>query len=152
MGKGRGINQETGINRYMSVTSSMELDSLRSHGPTSAKLLCPWNSPGKNTGLGGHFPLQEKPLTVWIKTNCGKFLKRWEYQITLPSSWETCMQVKKQQLEPDMEQWTGSKLGKEYVKAAWYHPDYLTYMQSTSCEIPSWMKLSWNQDCQEKYQ
>ena len=54
--------------------------------------------------------------------------------------------------ELDMEQWTGSKLGKEYVKAAWYHPDYLTYMQSTSCEIPSWMKLSWNQDCQEKYQ
>ena len=46
-------------------------------------------------------------------TNCGKFLKRWEYQTTLPSSWEICMQVKKQQLELDMEQWTGSKLGKE---------------------------------------
>ena len=42
-----------------------------------------------------------KPLTVWITTNCGKFLKRWEYQITLPASCETCMQVKKQQLEPD---------------------------------------------------
>ena len=41
--------------------------------------------------------------------NCGKFLKRWEYQTTLPASWETCMQVKKQQLEPDMEQQTGSK-------------------------------------------
>ena len=40
-----------------------------------------------------------KPLTVWITTNCGKFLKRWEYQTTLPASWETCMQVKKQQLE-----------------------------------------------------
>ena len=51
-----------------------------------------------------------------------------------------CMQVKKQQLEPDMEQWTGSKLGKEYVKAVYCHPDYLTYMQSTSCEIPGWMK------------
>ena len=54
-----------------------------------------------------------KPLTVWITTNCGKFLKRWEYQTTLTASWEICMQVKKQQLEQDMEQWTGSKLGKE---------------------------------------
>ena len=45
-----------------------------------------------------------KPLTVWITTNCGKFLKRWEYQTTLPASWETRMQVKKQQLEPDVEQ------------------------------------------------
>ena len=40
---------------------------------------------------------------VWITTNCGKFLKRWQYQTTLPASWEICMQVKKQQLEPDME-------------------------------------------------
>ena len=54
-----------------------------------------------------------KPLTVWITTNCGKLFKRWEYQTTLPASCKTCMQVKKQQLEPDMEQWTGSKLGKE---------------------------------------
>ena len=45
--------------------------------------------------------------------NCGKFFKRWEHQITWPASWETCMQVKKQQLEPDMEQQTCSKLGKE---------------------------------------
>ena len=50
------------------------------------------------------------------------------------------MQVKKQQLEPDMEQQTGSKLGKEYVKAVHCHSAYLTYMQSTSCEIPGWMK------------
>ena len=54
-----------------------------------------------------------KPLIVWITTNCGKFLKRWEYQTTLPVSWETCMQVKKLQLEQDMEQGTSSKLGKE---------------------------------------
>ena len=58
-----------------------------------------------------------KPLTVWITTNCGKFLKSWEYQTTLPASWEICMQVKKQQLGLDMEQQSGSKLGKEYVKA-----------------------------------
>ena len=50
------------------------------------------------------------------------------------------MQVKKQQLEPDMEQQTGSKLGKEYIKAVYCHPAYLTYIQSTSCEIPAWMK------------
>ena len=50
------------------------------------------------------------------------------------------MQVKKQQLELDMEQKTGSKLGKEYIKAVYCHPAYLTYMQSTSCEMPGWMK------------
>ena len=51
------------------------------------------------------------------------------------------MQVKKQQLEQDMEQQTGSKLGKEYVKAVNYYPAYLIFMQSTSCEMPDWMKL-----------
>ena len=50
------------------------------------------------------------------------------------------MQVKKQQLEPDMEQWTGSKLGKEYVKAVYCYPFHLTYMQSTSREMPGWIK------------
>ena len=50
------------------------------------------------------------------------------------------MQVKKQQLEPDMEQRTGSKLGKEYIKTVCCHPAYLTYMQSTSCKTPGWMK------------
>ena len=81
-----------------------------------------------------------KPLLVWITTNCEQFLKRWEYQTTLLASWETYMQVRKQQLELDMEQQTGSKLGKEYVKAVYCHPAYLTYMQSTSCEMPDWMK------------
>ena len=50
-----------------------------------------------------------KPLTVWITINGGKFWKRWEYQTTWPASWETCMQVRKQELELDMEQQTGSK-------------------------------------------
>ena len=81
-----------------------------------------------------------KPLTVWITTDCGKFLKRWEYKTTWPASWEICIQVKKQQLEPDMEQQTGSKLGKEYVKAVFCHPAYLTYVQNISCEMPGWMK------------
>ena len=66
---------------------------------------------------------------MWIKQT-GKFFKRWEYQTILPVSWETCMQDKKQQLEPDIEQQTGSKLGKEYVKAIYCHPDCLTSMQS----------------------
>ena len=73
-------------------------------------------------------------------TNCGKFWKRWAYQTTLPASWEICMHIKKQQLEPDMEQRTGLKLGKEYIKAVYCHPAYLTYIQSTSCEILGWMK------------
>ena len=50
------------------------------------------------------------------------------------------MQVKKQQIELDMEQWTVSSLGKEYIKAVFCHPAYLTYMQSISCEMPGWMK------------
>ena len=76
-----------------------------------------------------------KPLTVWITTNCGKFFKRWEYQATLTAYGEICIQVKKQQLELDMEQETGSKVEKEYVKAVYCHPGCLTYMQSTSCEM-----------------
>ena len=60
---------------------------------------------------------------------CEKLLKRWEYQTTLSVSCETCMQVKKQQLELDMQQLTGSKLGKEYNKAVYCHP---TYMYSIS--------------------
>ena len=80
-----------------------------------------------------------KPLIGWITTNCEKFLKRWEYQTTWPTSWEICMQVKKQQLELDMEQQTGSKLGK-YGKAVYCHPAYLAYMQSTSWEMWCWMK------------
>ena len=65
---------------------------------------------------------------------------------TLPASWELYMQVKKQQLEPDMEQQTGSKLGKEYIKAVYCHPAYLTYFQSTSWEMLGLMKhkLQWS--------
>ena len=81
-----------------------------------------------------------KPLTVWITTNCGKFFKRWEYQTTPLASSEICMQVKMQQLELDMEQRTGSKSGKEYVKAVYCHPAYLTYMQSILYEMPGWKK------------
>ena len=81
-----------------------------------------------------------KPLTVWIKANCGKFSKRWEYQTTWPASWEICMQVRKQQLELHMEQQTSSKQEKQYVKAVYCHSAYLMYMQSTLCEMLDWMK------------
>ena len=79
-----------------------------------------------------------KPLTVWITINCEKFLKRWEYPTTFPASCETCVQDKKQQLVLDVEQQTGLKLGMEYIKAVYCHPAYLTYVQSTSCEMPGW--------------
>ena len=155
-------------------------DSVRPHGLQPTRLLRPWDSPVKNTGVGCHFLLQcmkvesessnaskvmlkilqgfsnmwtgnfqmfklvvekaeepeiklptsagsskkqessrkssisalltmPKPSTVWITINCGKFWKRWEYQTTWPTSWETYMQVRKQQLELDMEQQTDSK-------------------------------------------
>ena len=63
-----------------------------------------------------------------------KIPKRWEYQITLPDFWETCMPLKKQQLGLDMEQQTGS-MRKEYFQAIYCHPAYLTYIQSTSWEM-----------------
>ena len=84
--------------------------------------------------------------------NLGKFFKRWEYQTTLPVSWEICMQVKKQQLKLDKKQQNGSKLGKEGVKAVYCYPAYLTYMHSTSWETWAGRSTSWNQDCWEKYQ
>ena len=80
-----------------------------------------------------------QPLIVWIITNFGNFLQRWEYQTILLVSWKTYMKVKKRQLEPYMEQLTGSGLIKEYNKAVYCHPVYLTYMQSTSCEMPGWI-------------
>ena len=77
---------------------------------------------------------------VWIITNCEKLLKRWEYQTILPVSWETCVQVKKQQLEACMEQLIGSRLRKEYDRAVCCHPLCLTYtLRSTSWEMLGWM-------------
>ena len=87
-----------------------------------------------------YFCFTDYTLTVWITTDYGKFLKRWEYQIIIPVSWETCRWVKKQQLEPHVEQQTGSELGKECLKVVYCHPAYLTSMQSTSWEMQGWMK------------
>ena len=69
-----------------------------------------------------------------------KILTEMRIPDTLPAFWEICKQVKKQQLEPDMEEWIGSKSGKEYVKVVYCHPDYLTYKQSTSWEMLGWKK------------
>ena len=69
-----------------------------------------------------------------------KILKRLEYQTIWLASWEICMQVKKQQLKLDMEQQTGSKSGKEYIKVVCCYPAYLTYMQRLSCEMLGWMR------------
>jgi len=82
-----------------------------------------------------------KPLSLWITTNYGKFLKRWEFQTTWPASWEICMQIKKQQLKPDLEKQTGSKFRKEYIKAVYCHSAYLIYIQSTLHKILGWIKL-----------
>ena len=77
-----------------------------------------------------------KPLTVWITKNCGKFLKRRDYQTTLPVSWETCMQDRKQQLEPCIEQLISSRLRKKYKRAVCCHPVCLIYILTTSWEMP----------------
>ena len=87
--------------------------------------------------LGG--VLMGKPLIVWTTANWGKVFKR-GMPDHLTCLLKTCVQVEKQQLEPDTEQWTGSKLGKEYVKAVYCHPAYLTSVQSTSREMLGWMK------------
>ena len=81
-----------------------------------------------------------KPFDCVDHNKLWKILKEMEYQTTLPASWEICMQVKKQKLELDMEQQTGSKSGKEYINSIFCHPVYLTYMQCTSCKMPGWMK------------
>ena len=91
-----------------------------------------------------------KPLSVWITTNW-KILQ----EMGIPDHL-TCLlrnlYVGQEAAELDMKQQTGSKSGKEYIKALYSCPAYLTCMQSTSCEMPGWMSTSWNQDCWEKYQ
>ena len=95
---------------------------------------------------------------VWIIANCGKFLKRQEYQtVTLPVSWETCMWLKKQQLELVMEQLTGSILGKEYVKTVcvcvcllvclFLFSWYLSNRNSVNRLLVMWWEVCWERKC-----
>ena len=79
-----------------------------------------------------YFMDYDKAFDCVDSEDCGEFFKRWEYQITWPASWEICIPIKNQQLELVMEQQTGSKSGKEWVKAVYCHYVYVTYMQSTS--------------------
>ena len=99
-----------------------------------------WFMGSQRVGHGVVIEQQQCFPGLSVLSNCGKFLKKWEYQTTWPASWEIYMHVKKQQLEPNMKQQTGSKLGKEYDKTVYCHPAYLTSMQSTSCKMPGWMK------------
>ena len=69
-----------------------------------------------------------------------KIIQEMGIQTTWPASWEVCMHVKEQQVDLDMEQRTGSKMGKEYIKALYFHLAYLTYMHNTSCKMLGWMK------------
>ena len=140
-------------------------DSVWPHRRQPTRLLCPWDSPGKNTGVGCHFLLQCMKVksqselaqvcpTLSDPMDCslpgssvhGIFQARvlqWgaiAFSNIIYYMLNTCMQVKKQQLEPDVEQWTGWKLGKEYAKAVYWHLAYLIYLQSTSFEMLGWMK------------
>ena len=81
-----------------------------------------------------------KPLAVWITTN-RKILKEMGILDHLTCFLRNlCFSGGQEATEPDMEQWTGSKLGKEYIKAVYCHPVYLIHVQSTSCEMLGWMK------------
>ena len=83
-----------------------------------------------------------KPLTVWITTNCGTFLKRWEYQISLPVSWETYMQVlgRSRRVRTGHGTMDWFKIGKGRYQGYILSPWSLSYLQSTSCKMPGWMK------------
>ena len=103
------------------------------------KFVILWKKQGSSTST--HLLLPLTTLNFWLggSQQTGKFWKRWEYQTTLPVSWETCMHIRNQQLESDTEQMTGSTRWKEYNKAIYCHPAYLTYMQSTSYKMLGWM-------------
>ena len=92
-----------------------------------------------------------KSLTMWITTNYGKFLKRREYHSTLPVSWETCAgQETTARMRHRKMDWF--KIDKEYVKAVYCNPAYVTYIQSTSCNIPGLMNHKLELKLLEKYQ
>ena len=93
--------------------------------------------------------------SFWLyrsQKNCGKFFKKCEYQTTWHASWKICTQVKKQQLELDMEKQTGSKWGKEYVRAVYCHPANKLICQLHHAKCQPGGSTSWNQNCQKKYQ
>ena len=90
-------------------------------------------------GEGNGYPLQHSGLENSMGCKESDMPEQLPLSL-LPASCETCIRVKKQELELDTEQWTGSRLGKEYIKAINCHPAYLSSVQRTSCEMPGWMK------------
>ena len=128
--------REKGIQKNISNTSNSNQES-EVKLPTSVGSLKKKKS-SRNTSISALLTMP-KPLTVWITTNW-KILQEMGIPDHLICLLRNLYAGKKQQLEPDMEQQTGSKLGKEHVKAIYCHPAYLTYMQSTSCQMPGWMK------------
>ena len=121
------------MNWKLNRSTSWVLKRQRSQRSNSQHLL----DDRESKGISEKHLLLLKSLWLWGSQQTGKFWKRWEYQTNLPVSWETCMQVKNQQLQLDMEQQTGSKLGKQHNKAVCCHPAYLTSIQSTSCKMPA---------------
>ena len=109
-----------------SVSHSVVSDSLQPHGLQPARLVCPWDFPGKNTWVGCHFLLSVYMtlIIVNLENSEGNGNTR---PPDLPPE-KSCMQVRKQHLELDMEQHTSSKLGKEYIKSVYCHCAYFTYM------------------------
>ena len=81
-----------------------------------------------------------KPLTVWFTTNCGKFLKSWEYQTTWPASWKNLYAGQEATVRTGHGTTDWFQIRKEYIKAVYCHPAYLTYIQSTSWETLGWRK------------
>ena len=100
---------------------------------------CAWAYPTRSTVSWRMIMMNPRYLDGVIDNQLLKFLKEWAYQTTLSVFWETCVHVKKKQIEPYMEQLTGSKLGKEYNTAVYCQLAYLTSMQNTSCEMSNWM-------------
>ena len=99
--------------------------------------------------------IKNMDIDVWSTFDLGilvPVLKRWEHQTSLPVSWKTCMHVKKQQLKPYVEQLTGSVVGKEYVKVVYCHSVYLALCRVHHVRCQAGCIISWNQDCQKKYQ
>ena len=128
------LGSSPGLGRFPGEGNGNPLHYYCLENPIDRGAWCPWGRKklgNFNKASVSALLSMPKPLTVWITVNCGKFWKRWECQTTWTASWKPYMPVRKQQLELDMEQYTGSKWEKEYIKAVYCHPAYLTYMQST---------------------
>ena len=128
--------------RFETVSRSVMSNSLPPHGLKPARLLCPWDSPGKNAGVGCHSIQLYKIVRKWkscfreVHNKLWKILKEMGIPDHLACLLKNSDEGQEATIRTNMEQQTGSKSGKKYIKAVYCHPAYLTYIQSTSCEIP----------------